>query len=606
MPAPAERDTFVGVLERRGRFTVVERLFEKGRRVNVDVRRRDDLSPGEIVLVRLAGRHGRAEVVRSLGRPGVARDVVEALMVERGLARSFDERVEREAADSASSEDTGRRRDLTDLRTFTIDPASARDFDDAISVEMDGDLFNLSVHIADVAAHVQPGSAVDQEALRRGNSVYVPGAVEPMLPEVLSSGACSLVPGEPRRAVTAEMSVDGEGQVRKVSFYRSTIRSDRRLSYEEVDEVFGGRAPEPEPVVQQLRTARRLASILRARRLKRGALGLETSEPEFEFDQAGDVVRAIDDVQTEAHSVIEELMILTNEQVAQELGRRRKPLLYRVHEQPDPEAIAFLVSQLESLEIPMPPIPDPITPSAARELAGALALAVERHIKRTRHGRQALTSLVLRSLKPAVYSPRNIGHAGLASEAYAHFTSPIRRYPDLIVHWSLLSAIGAGEQEPPAPVLSEIGVHCSQTEREAMALERKADDVCLAFLLEHDLYVNGWERSFEGEVTGLIGGGVFISFPIEGSSALCEGFLPVRMLRGEFYELNEQSTALVGRRSGHQIRLGDPLEVTVSSVEAPRGRVDLVPAAKSGRGSRHERAGTGRGRAVAGGRGRRR
>ncbi len=606
MPALAEHNTFVGVLERRGRFTVVERLFEKGRRVNVDVRRRNDLSPGEIVLVRVGGRRGSAEVVRSLGRPDVARDVVEALMVERGLARSFDQRVEREAAESARSEDTGRRRDLTDLRTFTIDPASARDFDDAISVEMEGDLFNLYVHIADVAAHVKPGSAVDQEALRRGNSVYVPGAVEPMLPEALSNDACSLVPGQPRRTVTAEMSIDGEGQVRKVSFYRSMIRSDRRLSYEEVDEVFSGRAPEPEPVVKQLRSARRLASILRTRRLKRGALGLETSEPEFEFDQAGDVVRAIDAVQTEAHSVIEELMILTNEQVAQELGRRRKPLLYRAHEQPDPEAIAFLVSQLESLEIPMPPIPDPITPAAARELVGALALAVEQHVQRTGRGRQALTSLVLRSLKPAFYSPRNLGHAGLASEAYAHFTSPIRRYPDLIVHWSLLSSIGAGEPEPPAHSLTEIGAHCSQSERDAMALERKADDVCLAFLLEHDLYTNGWERSFEGEVSGVIGGGLFISFSIgERSSAPCEGFLPVRTLRGEFYELNEQSTALVGRRSGQQIRLGDPLQVTVTSVETPRGRVDLVPAAKSGREPGGQRAGADRSKAVAG-RGRRR
>jgi ribonuclease R len=605
MPATAERDSFVGVLERRGRFTVVERLFEQGRRVNVDVRRRDDLSPGEMVLVRLGGRRGSAQVVRSLGRPEVARDVVEALMVERGHARSFDERVEREAAESAGAEDAHRRDDLTGLRTFTIDPAGARDFDDAVSVEMDGDGFELSVHIADVAAHVRPGSAIDQEALRRGNSVYVPGAVEPMLPEALSNHACSLVPGQARKAVTTEMSLDAEGRVRKVSFYRSTIRSDRRLSYEEVDEVFAGRAPEPEPVAEQLRNARKLASILRERRLQRGALGLETSEPEFEFDEVGHVLRAIDDVQTEAHSVIEELMILTNEQVAQELGRRRKPLLYRVHEQPDPVAIEFLVAQLESLEIPTPPMPDPITPQAARELVAVLSLAVQKHVERRGHGRQALTPLVLRSLKPAFYSPRNIGHAGLASEAYAHFTSPIRRYPDLIVHWSLLSSIGAGEQEPAAHTLAEIGAHCSQTEREAMMLERKADDVCLAFLLEHELHTNGWERSFEGEVSGLVGGGLFISFAIgERSSAPCDGFLPARTLPGDFYELNEPGTAMVGRRSGRELKLGDPIEVMVDGVEAPRGRVDLVPAQRQERRGGNRVRG-GRDAAVAG-RGRRR
>jgi ribonuclease R len=581
MAAPEEG--FVGVVARRGRFTIVEPLFERGTRVTVDARR-GGASAGEIVLIRgarAARGGGRARIERVIGRPEVARDVIEALLVERGHARSFDEQVEQEAAASAAAPDRLRRRDLTDLPTFTIDPAEARDFDDAVSAASEGDGFKVHVHIADVAAHVTPGSALDHEARRRGNSVYVPGAVEPMLPEALSNRACSLVPGEPRKAVTVEIELDREGAVRSASFHRSLIRSDRRLSYEEVERVFAREAPQPEPVAAPLALARTVAALLRRRRLSRGALGLETSEPEFEFNADGHVVRAIDDVQTESHSLIEELMILANEQVAGELERRRKPTLYRVHEQPEPAAIEFLVAQLESLDVPTPPLPRHMTPRVASELVGVIGVKVAEHVRRTGHGREALTSLVLRSLKQAYYSPTNVGHAGLASPSYLHFTSPIRRYPDLVVHRALLAAVGAEEEAPQARELSELGWHCSQTEREAAQVEHAADDVCLAFLLEHDLFVNGWEREFEGEVSGLVSGGAFVSFAPGGKNdAVCEGFLPARTL-GDYFDMNEEATALVGRRSGRQLRLADSLDVRVRGVEPPRGRVDLVPATKA-------------------------
>jgi ribonuclease R len=272
-------------------------------------------------------------------------------------------------------------------------------------------------------------------------------------------------------------------------------------------------------------------------------------------------------------------MILANEQVAQTLSNRRVPTLYRVHEQPEPTAIEFLAEQLESLDVPTPPLPAHITPRIAGELAGGIGAAVEEHLSRGGRGRAALTSLVLRSLKQAYYSPSNVGHAGLASAAYTHFTSPIRRYPDLVVHRALLAAIGAGEQPPPAHALNEIGWHCSQTEREAAQLERDADDICLTFLLEHDLFEHGWDRSFEGEVSGLVPSAAFVSFTLgQEHAAACEGFLPARKLRGEYFELNEERTALVGRRTGKRVRLGDPVDVSVQAVEPPRGRVDLAPA----------------------------
>jgi ribonuclease R len=568
----------VGVVERRGRFTVVEPFFERGRRITVDLRRRGDVKPGDLVLVRFT-RTGRAQVVRALGRPDVPRDVIEALLLDRGLERGFSERVERDAAEAARSEDRATRRDLTSLATFTIDPASARDFDDAISAERDGDGVRLYVHIADVTSFVPAASPIDREAEERGNSVYVPGTVEPMLPAALSSDACSLVPGEPRRTVTAEISIGADGQVGKASFYRSLIRSNVRFTYEDMDRLFEGEGRAPESVAAQLALARTVAAELKRARVARGALAVETSEPEFEFDERGWVVAAHDVVQTEAHGLIEQLMICANEVVAERLEAARQPTIYRVHEQPDPAAAERLIAQLESLEIPTPPLPAHLTPRSAGELVGEISRMLMQYLAATGRRGDAFVSLVLRSLKQAVYSPRNIGHAGLASSAYCHFTSPIRRYPDLCVHRALLAAAGADEQPPPAHELDEIATHSTATERAAMSLEHDADDICFAFLLERELAGSGWDRSFEGEVSGVISAGAFVSFVGVPGSAACEGFLPVRRIGGDWYDLNEEQTGLVGRNTGRRVRLGDPVEVMVRSVEPARGRIDLEPAA---------------------------
>jgi ribonuclease R len=282
--------------------------------------------------------------------------------------------------------------------------------------------------------------------------------------------------------------------------------------------------------------------------------------------------------QTEAHRVIEHLMVLTNERVADLLESRRIPTLYRVHEQPDPERIRWLIEQLAALDVPTPPLPDTISPQQAGELAGVASRLVTREAERRRHGREAYTSLVLRSLKQAHYSDRNLGHAGLGSSAYCHFTSPIRRYPDLIVHRGLLSAIGAGEEAPRADGLAELGAHCSERERDATRLERNADSVCACFLLERELFERGPDTRFEGEVSGVVGAGAFVRFG--GALAdVYEGFLPARRIGGrERYELDPTETMLVGRSGGDAVRIGDPVRVTVDRVEAPRGRVDLLPA----------------------------
>jgi ribonuclease R len=571
----------VGMLAKRGRLTVVEPFFERGRRMAVDLRRRRDLRLGDLVLLRPAadrGRRGaRLEIERALGRPDVAADVIEALLYERGHHRGFAREVESEARHVARADDDHARRDLTALPTFTIDPLDAKDYDDALSVEREGDGLRLRVHIADVAALVRPGRPLDAEALRRGNSAYVPGAVEPMLPHALSSDQCSLMPGVPRWAVTVDVVLAPGGRPRSASFYRSTIRSDARLEYGQVDRIFAGRDRAPEAVAEPLSLARALAGELRAARLARGALGVESSEPDFVFDDEGNVVAARDEVQTEAHWVIEHLMILANEQVAQRLEASRAPTIFRVHEQPDPAAIERLVGQLESIDVPTPPVPKPLSSTQAAVLVGEISARVLDYQRATGRGRRVLTSLVLRSLKQAYYASGNIGHAGLASRSYCHFTSPIRRYPDLVVHRALLATVGA-EEEPPAAELEEIAARCSATEREAAALEHEADDVCFAFLVEQVLAERGWEQEFEGEVTGVIEAGAFVSFDPGAGGALCEGLLPVRRMRGDWYDLNEERTALVGRSTGRTLRLADPVAVRVRSVEPARGRVDLEPA----------------------------
>jgi ribonuclease R len=273
-------------------------------------------------------------------------------------------------------------------------------------------------------------------------------------------------------------------------------------------------------------------------------------------------------------------MILANEQVAQLLERRGVPTLYRVHEQPDAERVGFLIEQLASLGIPTPPLPQSLSPSQAGVLVGEASHLVVREAARRGHGRAAYTSLVLRSLKQAHYTNRNLGHAGLGSPAYCHFTSPIRRYPDLIAHRALLATVGAGEEAPERAAVEDAGWRSSERERDAMRTERQADKVCAAFLLDRELFQAGWGRTLEGEVSGVVGAGAFVRFAGE-LADVYEGFLPARTIRGDRFDLNETQTALIGRRSGRALRLGDPLGVRVESIEAPRGRVDLEPAGET-------------------------
>jgi ribonuclease R len=323
--------------------------------------------------------------------------------------------------------------------------------------------------------------------------------------------------------------------------------------------------------------ARAAARALGERRARQGALAIESAEPDFAFDEAGNVTSVVPVAQTESHELIEHLMIAANEAVAGFLESRGLPALYRVHERPDGTAAERLVEQLASLGVPTPATPrGAMTPQQAAEVIGEASQLLERWVSAHGRGRRALSSLVLRSLKQAYYDQRNLGHAGLQSPRYCHFTSPIRRYPDLICHRALLAGIDGSEPVPDPAFVSAAGPWTSGREREAMGIERDADDIARCFYLERVLvFETGLEQIFRGEVVGLAGVGAFVAF---GDAGEFEGLLPVRRIAGDWWELNEENTMLVGTRTGRTVRLGDPVDVRVGNIDAARGRVDLRPA----------------------------
>jgi ribonuclease R len=275
--------------------------------------------------------------------------------------------------------------------------------------------------------------------------------------------------------------------------------------------------------------------------------------------------------------LVEELMILANEAVAGLLAGRRREALFRVHERPEPQAVELLLAKLADLRVPTPPAPERLSPGDAAQVAAEASERVDEYARQSGRGRDAFPAIVLQALKRARYDPRNLGHSGLASTAYCHFTSPIRRYPDLVCHRALLRELGVSD-EPLPEDLPELAEQASVRERTAAKLEYQADEICLAWLLERRLFELGWEETFEGEVTGLIASGLFVRF-----ADVFEGFVPARRLPGDYFELNTLGTALVGRRGGRTHRLGDPLEVRVVDIRRNEGKVELAPSGRRDR-----------------------
>ena len=584
-----------------GKFWSLEPLFGDERSYLVS---RGGRAPrvDEIVLA-VPAKGNRMHITEVLGTTHDLSAVLKALEYARGVSRQFPAEVAAEAAAIATAStgrrlahpghggagrergadrgDSGReRRDLTGLPTFTIDPDTARDFDDAISVRQERSGYRAWVHIADVSFWVEPDGAIDAEARRRTASLYLPLWAEPMLPAELSSGVCSLVEGEERKTVTVELTFDTEGRRTSVAFYRSTIRSDHRLTYGVVDGVLAGATPTAtaspgdEELRAHLRLAAELSGKLRAARFARGALRIGSFEPEYRFDVRGELVAAEERLESPSHGLVEEFMLAANEAVAQFLAGRHARAVFRVHEPPEPAATEALLDAMEELDVPTPSFPGGQKARAA-DIAAALRRLSETLpglSAREHRGRLAFSQLLLRSLKQARYDPENLGHFGLASTGYLHFTSPIRRYPDLVVHRALLAQLGDDGRELSPGELYDVAAHCSTMERTLAKTELKADDIALAFLLERRLHEEGWETEFDGEIVGLIGAGAFIHF---GDSF--EGFVPVRHLSDEYVSESRFGTALVGAKTGRRYRLGDSLRVRVVRIDRVAGKVDLLP-----------------------------
>jgi ribonuclease R len=557
-------EVLVAELARRGKLLVGDPFFEGGTPVVVDRKGIRDASVGDLVVLRLG--RGRARLEKVLGPADSIDAVLDGLLWHEGVRREPPPLPEEPRGTEAE------RVDLRGLLTFTIDPEAAKDFDDALSFREEGGGIRAWVHIADVSRYVPAGSPLDRDAADRAFSVYVPGRVEPMLPDRLSADLCSLRPHQDRHCVTVEVLFDGELVPGKPAFYRSLIRSRERLTYSRAEAILGGQERADEELVAALRLAERLALELRRRRFARGALRIETGETEFAFDGEGGVERAWVQSEPHAHALVEELMILANEAVGALLAGRRRDALYRVHERPEPQSIELLLAKLAALKVPTPPAPDRLSPTEAARLAARVSEAVAEYTARSSRGKNAFPALVLRSLKQARYDPRNLGHSGLASRAYCHFTSPIRRYPDLVVHRSLLRELGLAD-EPTPDDLEELAEWTSQRERQAAQVEYRADEICLAWLLERQLFHAGWDAALDGEIVGAIGSGLFVRF-----DELFEGYLPARRLPGDYFELDPLGVSLVGRRSGRAYRLGDPIAVRVDRIEKTSGRVSVEPA----------------------------
>ncbi len=552
-----------------GRGVAARPAFERGLHIAIGPKGRRGARIGDLVTIRARG--GGADVIARHGRASSARDAMQALVADAGLWADFSKAVLAEAEEQAtaeSTEDAGRL-DLRAQRVITIDPDGAKDHDDAICVRGEGDAIRLWVHIADVARFVPAGGAIDREAARRGTSNYLPGVVIPMLPPRLSTDVCSLRPGVDRKVVTAEILVGVDGAVTEMRFYRALVHSKQRLTYPQVDAVFAGLPLDDSGLDADLATARDLAERLRRRRMSRGALEVNSSEPSFTF-RDGEINGVEMEGQTPAHSLVEECMIAANEAVARYLIDRRRATVFRVHPPPSARSIELCYHRLEALDIPTPPLADgPLTPEQCEAAARAASVAVAA-VTATGRGAHAFPGLVLRALQRAYYDVAPPGHSGLASPAYLHFTSPIRRYPDLLAHRTLLDALGIGD---PGPDLTELAVEAaesSEREREAQNLERRADRMALAFLLRERLR-HDTDEALPAEVTGLVGGGAFLR--IEG---LYDGFLPVRAVDEDDWNLDEAEVTLIGRNTGIRIALGDALTVVVDYIEPLRGRVTVA------------------------------
>ena len=499
-----------------------------------------------------------------LGSFGEARAALDALIVSQHLRTAFGEDVLREAdaCKPADLADDPTRTDLRGLLSFTIDGSDAKDFDDAVSLErLENGLWRLGVHIADVGHYVPQGSALDREAYLRGTSVYFPGRVLPMLPEQLSNGVCSLRPDEDKFTMSALMDMDEAGNVVHTRLLRTITRSNARLVYDDVNRLFDGDAAQRERMAgleDTLLAMRELARRIRQRRQAQGAIDFDTDEPKFILDEAGEPVEIAKRARGEAELMIEDFMLTANEAVARFAKARGVPLLYRVHEKPDPEKLDTLKDFLDGIGVDTRGLRHNAQPGDIRAV-----------LERTRETPEfsVVSTLALRSMQKARYDVSPLGHYGLAMADYCHFTSPIRRYPDLVVSRALTAVLTGGRPALHGDALADAAMRSSDCERAAVEAERLADKLMMARFMHGHV-----GELFDGIVSGVSEWGLYVAL-----SNGAEGFLHVRTM-DDWFDFDERRMTLRGERTGCVFSLGQPLCVRVESVELESSSIDLAPA----------------------------
>ncbi len=564
-------DEVTGTVMQRGKTVFVRPASKKYPDLIIPKNRALDAHSGDRVAVKVMFRgdgrlSAQGAITQIFGRNGTMEASIAAILHENGITVPFPDEVLRQAdacGDTVDPAEAARRMDLREKLIFTIDGDDARDFDDAVSLEpMGNGHMLLGVHIADVSHYVTPGSPLDDEAYRRGTSVYYPGHVVPMLPVALSNGICSLNPDVDRLAFSAFLEVDKDGRCHKSQFAKTVIRSKARMTYRKMNEIFDGNKERRAEYAFLTETADRmhaLSQAMRRRRMERGALDLDLPEAEILTDESGEPVEVSFRARGDAEKMIEEFMLAANEAVAAYMTHRNNPTVYRVHESPDPEKLRVFAQFARPFGYRV----DASKPSDTAQLQAVLDGAKDDPRQR------ALPTLLLRSLARARYDAECLGHYGLQAKEYLHFTSPIRRYPDLVAHRMLFKAISGQQYTKSDWVFCEEAASQSTTrEFAADTAERDIDKLYLAAYMEQFI-----GQDFDGEVSGVTSFGLFVSL-----TNAVEGLIRVEDLPGDDYEFDDQKMMLIGRRSRVRYTMGTPMRVRLTAASRVTGLIDFIPA----------------------------